>query len=231
MSLRAELCLDAGETVTLAFITGVCTSKEEAKLIGEELSVAYRMDDILEKYRLQKDIELKYLEISKAQLNAFQELISPIFYPSNLYRGPGEYILRNEKNQSNLWRFGISGDQPILLLQVSDISEERMIRDVLKANEYLRINKIPVDLVILTAAAHGYLQEVDYLINELTSSLRIYDSDGEKPSFFMLHTYDLSQTELDLLYTVARVVFSNETGIYFKNAKDNLFETLEEYEA
>jgi cyclic beta-1,2-glucan synthetase len=72
---------------------------------------------------------------------------------------------------------------------------------------------------------------VDYLINELTSSLRIYDNNGDKPSFFMLHTYDLSQTELDLLYTVARVVFSYETGIYFKNAKDNLFETLEEYEA
>jgi hypothetical protein len=47
----------------------------------------------------------------------------------------------------------------------------------------------------------------------------------------MLHTYDLSQAELDLLYTVARVVFSYETGIYFKNAKDNLYETLEEYEA
>ncbi len=231
MSLRAEFCLAPGEVITLAFITGVCASKEEAKLIGEELSVAYRMDDILEKFRLQKDIELKYLEINKAQLNAFQELISPIFYPSNLYRGPAEYILRNEKNQSGLWRFGISGDQPILLLQVSDISEERMIRDVLKAYEYLRINRISVDLVILTTAAHGYLQEVDYLINELTSSLRIYDNDGDKPSFFMLHTYDLSQAELDLLYTVARVVFSYETGIYFKNAKDNLYETLEEYEA
>ncbi len=230
MSIRAEFCLNAGEAVTLAFITGVCSSKEEARQIGEELSVSYRIDDILEKYRLQKDIELKYLEISKAQLNAFQELISPIFYPSSLYRGSGELILRNNLNQNNLWRFGISGDQPILLLQVSSINQERMIRDVIKAYEYLRINRILVDLVILTESEHGYLQEVDFLVNELVSSLRIYDNNGGKPSFFMLHTYELSQSELDLLHTVARVVFSSETGIYFRNVKDNLFEMLEEYE-
>lgn len=231
MSLRVELCIGAGETASLAFITGVCASKEEAKLIGEELSVSYRMEDILEKYRLQKDVELKYLEISKIQLNAFQELISPIFYPSGLYRGSEEFINRNDKNQSFLWRFGISGDQPILLLRVKALGEERMIRDVLKAYEYLRINRIMVDLVVLIDAAYGYLQEVDYLINDLTSSLRIFDSDGGKPSFFMLHTYDMTQSELDLLYTVARVVFTEDTGIYFKNAKDNLYEMLEEYEA
>jgi cellobiose phosphorylase len=189
------------------------------------------MEDILEKYRLQKDIELKYLEITKSQLNAFQELISPIFYPSSLYRGSEEFIVRNDKNQSFLWRFGISGDQPILLLRVKALGEERMISDVLKAYEYLRINRIMVDLVVLIDAGHGYLQEVDSLINDLTSSLRIYDSDGEKPSFFMLHTYDMTQSELDLLYTVARVAFSEKTGIYFKNAKDNLYEMLEEYEA
>ncbi len=229
MSLRAELKLGAGETACVTFITGVCSSKEEAVKIAGELKVGYRIDDILEKFRLQKELELKYLEITRTQLNAFQDLISPIYYSSRTHRGPVENIRRNFKNQSFLWRFGVSGDNPILLLKVSSTFEERIINDVLKAYEYLRINRVMVDLIILIDSKQGYLQEVDDLINDMTSSLRIYDSGSERPSFFTLHTYQMIPAEIDLLYTVARVVFSEKSGIYFTNRKENQYELLEEY--
>lgn len=229
MSLRAQFCIEAGETVCISFITGVCSSKEEAIKIAGELNVSYRIDDMLEKFRLQKNLELKYLEINKPQLNAFQDLISPIFYSSSIYRGPVENIRRNFMNQSFLWKFGISGDNPILLLMVRSIEEERIVKDVLKAYEYLRINRVMVDLIILIDCKHGYLQEVDELIIDMTSSLRIYDFGSEKPSFFMLHTYEMTPEEIDLLYTVARVVFSEKTGIYITNVKENQYELLEEY--
>jgi hypothetical protein len=228
MSLRAQFLLGQGETACISFITGVCHSKEEAIKIAGELNVCYRIDDILEKFRLQKNLELKYLEITRTQLNAFQNLISPIFYPAGIYRGPDENIRRNFKNQSFLWKFGVSGDNPILLLTVRSIEEERIVKDVLKAYEYLRINHVIVDLIILIDSKHGYLQEVDDLINDMTSSLRIYDSGSEKPSFFTLHTYEMIPAEIDLLYTVARVVFSEKTGIYFNNVIENQYELLEE---
>ena len=229
MSLRAQICIGAGETACISFITGVCGSKEEAIKIAGELNVSYRIDDILEKFRLQTNLELKYLEITRAQLNAFQDLISPVFYPSGIYRGPAENIRRNFMNQSFLWKFGVSGDNPILLLMVRSMKQERIVKDALKAYEYLRINRVMVDLVILIDSKHGYHQEVDELINDMTSSLRIYDSRSEKPSFFTLHTYEMKPAELDLLYTVARVVFSEKTGIYFTNGQENQYELLEEY--
>ncbi len=229
MSLRAQFFIGAGETACISFITGVCGSKEEAIKIAEDLKVSYRIDDILEKFKLQTNLELKYLEITGTQLNAFQELISPVFYPMGIYRGPNENIRRNFMNQSFLWKFGVSGDNPILLLLVRSIEEERIVKDVLKAYEYLRINRVMMDLIILIDSKHGYLQEVDDFINDMTSSLRIYDSGSEKPSFFTLHTYEMIPAEIDLLYTVARVVFSDKTGIYFTNGKENMYELLEEY--
>jgi hypothetical protein len=229
MSLRAQFCIGAGESACISFITGVCGSREEAVKIAGELNVSYRIDDILEKFRLQKNLELKYLEITGPQLNAFQELISPVFYSSRVYRGPDENIRRNFMNQSFLWKFGVSGDHPILLLTVRSIEEERIVRDGLKAYEYLRMNHVMVDLIILIDSRHGYLQEVDEFINDMTSSLRIYDSGNEKPSFFTLHTYEMKPAEIDLLYTVARVVFSGKTGIYFTEEKENPREMLEKY--
>ncbi|CAB1254454.1 CBM_X domain-containing protein [Ruminococcaceae bacterium BL-6] len=229
MSLRAQFCIGAGESACISFITGVCGSREEAVKIAGELNVSYRIDDILEKFRLQKNLELKYLEITGPQLNAFQELISPVFYSSRVYRGPDENIRRNFMNQSFLWKFGVSGDHPILLLTVRSIEEERIVRDGLKAYEYLRMNHVMVDLIILIDSRHGYLQEVDEFINDMTSSLRIYDSGNEKPSFFTLHTYEMKPAEIDLLYTAARVVFSGKTGIYFTEEKENPRELLEKY--
>jgi cellobiose phosphorylase len=228
MSLRVHITLAPGEAESVSFITGVCGGREEAVKISEELDIAYRIDDIFEKFRLQSEIELKYLEINKNQLNAFQDLISPIFYPSNYYRGPEQNIMRNNKNQSFLWRFGISGDNPIMLLMVKSIENAGIIKDVLKAYEYLRINRVLVDLAILIEAQHGYLQEVDDYINDMTSSLRIYDAGSEHPSFFILHSYEMIPAEIDLLYTVARVVFSDKTGIYFRNIKEDLDDLVEE---
>lgn len=222
MSLRVNITLAPGECACVSFITGVAESREEAVKISDELSMEYRIEDILEKFRRQSDMELKYLEINKAQWIAFQGLISPIFYPTRQFRGPEENIRRNTKNQSFLWRFGVSGDNPILLLRVKSMEEAGIIRDVLKAYEYLRINLVPVDLIILSDAKHGYMQELDDLVNDLTSSLRIYDADDSRPSLFMLHAYDMIPSEIDLLFTVARVVFSEKTGIYFPDFKDNM---------
>ncbi|MDF2486807.1 MAG: conserved rane protein of unknown function, partial [Herbinix sp.] len=228
MSLRLMITVGVNETACVSFITGVCNSKEEAIKIGEELGKEYYIDDIFEKFKLQKEIELKYLEISRTQINAFQDLISPIFYPSRHYRGANENIRRNYKNQSFLWRFGVSGDNPILLARIKSIEDAGIIKDVLKAYEYLKMNRVVVDLILLSEAKHGYLQELDDLINDLTSSLRLYDSDHTKPSLFLLHSYQMIPAEIDLLMTVARVVVSDKTGIYFRNLKENRNELIEE---
>lgn len=219
MSLRITLSIPAGNSACVSFITGVCESREEAVKISDELDNEYRIDDVFEKFKLQSEIELKYLEINRNQLNAFQDLISPLFYPDASYRGPAQSIIKNNKNQSALWRFGISGDNPIMLLTAKSIQNAAIIKDVLKAYEYYRINHLSVDLVIVIESRQGYLQELDELINDMTSSLRIYDA-GSKPGFYVLHSYDMTEDEINLLYTVARVVFSERTGIYFRNIRE-----------
>lgn len=227
MSLRVNITLEEGESACVFFITGVCKSKEEAMEISETLSIDYRIDDMVEKYRLQKDIELKYLDITRTQLNAFQDLISPLFYPTSVYRGPSEQIRRNWKNQSFLWKFGVSGDRPIMLLRVKSVESAGIIKDVLNAYEYLRINQVRVDLIILNEDKYSYMQELNDLLNDMTSSLKIYDESRKKPSFFILQSNQMIPAELDLLFTVARIVFTEKTGIYFRNIKESFKETIE----
>lgn len=220
ISIRLCIELEAEKTVDFYFITGVCSDNEEAVRISEELNDLARIEELSKKFKIQSHLELKYLNVTSAQLNAFQNLISPIFYPSKYYRGPVENIRRNSGNQTNLWRFGISGDRPILLLRVSSVEETGIIRDVFKAYQYLRINNVDIDLVVLSDAKHGYMQKLNDLLNEMTRTLKVYAEDREKPSLFILHSCQMTPAEVDLLLTVARVVFTEKTGIYFRNIKE-----------
>lgn len=217
MSISACICLEAEQTISITFITGVCEDKEDAVRISDELSISYRVDDIIEKFRQQSLMEIKYLNITGKQFNAFQNIISPLYYSSRYHRGPTENISRNWKNQSFLWRFGVSGDNPVMLLRVSSLHELWIIEGVLKAYEYLRINQVKVDLIILNEAKHGYMQELTSFLNNRTSALRVYGEERDRPSLFILHSYQMVPAEVDLLFTVARVVFSKETGIYFRD--------------
>ena len=215
MRIRVEL--EAEKTVDVYFVTGVCSDNDEAVIISEELNDLARVDDLSKKFRLQSYLELKYLDITSSQLNAFQNLISPIFYPSRYYRGPIENIRRNSGNQSNLWKFGVSGDRPIMLLRVDSIEQLGTVRDVFKAYEYLRLNNVDVDLIVLSEAKYGYMQGIADLLNEITTTMKIYTEDRKKPSLFILHSYQMTPREVDLLLTVARVVFTEKTGIYFRD--------------
>ncbi len=112
----------------------------------------------------------------------------------------------------------ISGDYPILLLSISSINDMQLVKDVLKLYEYMGMNSVEVDLVILAVGNYGYVNELSDMLNSMTSSLRIFDGGArETPGIFILHSYQLNPAEMDLLFTVAKVVFTNETGIFFRN--------------
>ncbi len=42
---------------------------------------------------------------------------------------------------SELWKYGISGDLPILLVKVKDISDIEILKQVINVYEYLRVKK------------------------------------------------------------------------------------------
>lgn len=222
MSLRARVILPALEKINIYFITGVCVNKAEAQSLGKELNEVAWIEDMNEKFRLQSIIELKYLAMTNSQLNACQDLVAPLFYSSIAYRGPLESLRRNCKSQRDLWKFGISGDNPILLFRVNSVETIGIMKDVFKVYEYLRINEVMVDLVVLSEGKHGYMTELNNLLNDMTTSLKIFEENSDKHNIFIIDAYQLTPAEVDLFFTVSRVVFTEETGIYFRNVKEQL---------
>jgi len=62
-----------------------------------------------------------------------------------------ETLASSTLGQSGIWGHGISGDLPILLVRVTDVSGVPLVRQVLMAQEHWRLKGLKADAVILNA--------------------------------------------------------------------------------
>ena len=65
---------------------------------------------------------------------------------------------RNRRGQSGLWGYAISGDLPIVLLQIGDLANIDLVRQLVQAHAYWRLKGLAVDLVIWNEDRAGYRQ-------------------------------------------------------------------------
>ncbi len=217
LSIRASISIPAGHSASIVFITGYGTTRDEMIRMQNNYDKVHDADDLFKLSLTSSKLKMKYLSIQPSQVNAIQNLVGAIYYPSLSYRGPVESIQRNDRGQSGLWRFGISGDNPIMLLRVGDLKNIGLINEVLLAFEFLRTCHVQIDLVIFNDEISGYTMELNQLIQQLTSRLKIFSEGVAKPSLFNVNRFQLTQDEIDLLLTTARLYFTPQTGIYIRH--------------
>jgi cellobiose phosphorylase len=67
-------------------------------------------------------------------------------------------LVKNRRGQSGLWGYAISGDLPIVLLQIGDPAHIELVRQLVQAHAYWRLKGLAVDLVIWNEDRSGYRQ-------------------------------------------------------------------------
>ena len=77
------------------------------------------------------------------------------------WRGPAKDVANrsgSDGGQSGLWGYAISGDLPIVLLQIGDPAHIELVRQLVQAHAYWRLKGLAVDLVIWNEDHAGYRQ-------------------------------------------------------------------------
>ncbi len=219
LSLRTAVEIMPGQTRQLTFLTGFGSDQAAIDEINTHFDLYRDIDDIFGQALTSSRLRMRYLSVSPVFLNAVQNLLSPIYYPNRSFRGLVESIERNKLGQSSLWRFGISGDKPIVLLDVDSLKSAQLIKDTLLAFEVMRVYHVDVDLVIFNNEQSGYAMELDHLIQNLTSRLQIYSRQMERSGIYVVNRYQVSDEEADLLQAVASVRITPDTGLFFRHLK------------
>jgi len=205
-SLRRTVTVAPGETVRVVFATLVGTDR------GRLLAVvdAWRDPGAFERVageawtRAQAELRHQGLEVQEAML--YQRLGSRLTYPGPALRASREVLLRNVRGQASLWRFGISGDRPILLASVVDVQEVEFVRQLVCAVAYWRGRGLVVDLVLLDEQPHSYFQAT------LDGLVRTSHGLANRDGLHLLRAEQLTPEDRDLLFAAARVVVTSSDG-------------------
>ncbi|MHB1483474.1 MAG: GH36-type glycosyl hydrolase domain-containing protein [Saccharofermentanales bacterium] len=220
LSLQTTINILPGRSTSVIFITAYCSSLNEVNRLSEKYAVRFTDEDIFKMSLTSSLLEIEYLKITSSQLNAIQDLVGSLYYPSNYFKEVSEPLNENTLGKSGLYRFGLNEVQPIMLLKISEIGDLEILKDILFVYEYLRIQRVKIDLVILNEQEDSYDNRLQQLIFEHTATLHVCDEGSCRYGIFVLKSNQISAEERLMLLTVARVVFTTQTGIYFSKAKN-----------
>ena len=88
------------------------------------------------------------LNATEADSQLHARLASSVIYANASLRAAAAVLIQNHRGQSGLWGYAISGDLPIVLLQITDGANIDLVRQLVQAHAYWRLKGLAVDLVI-----------------------------------------------------------------------------------
>jgi cellobiose phosphorylase len=211
VSLRRAVRLAAGATARLTFTTAYAESEADALALIEKYADRRAIARAIALAAAHVPIELRHLGLTMEDTFTFQRLGGRLLVGDPRLRDL-EAVELNRCSQRDLWKFGISGDLPILLVRVTDDSGIPLVADLLKAHEYLRRKGLVFDLVILNEHAVTYLQSLqETLVRMIENSPEHAVMD--KPGGAFARRADLmSADDQVLLRAAARVVMDAGEG-------------------
>ncbi len=212
VAIRSSVVIQPDETVQVNLVTGVTESREAAMALLEKYHDRRLADRVMELAWTHSQVVLRQLDAAEADTQLYSRLASSILYLNPSLRAAPSVIARNQRGQSGLWGYSISGDLPIVLLRIGDLRQVNLVRQLVGAHAYWRVKGLAVDLVIWNEDQTGYRQALqDSILAAIGSraEMGLLDRPG---GIFVRRVEQMSEEDKVLIQTVARVIISDTAG-------------------
>ena len=162
---------------------------------------------------------LRQLNATEADAQHFGRLAGSVIYANSSLRADSSVLTRNQRGQSGLWGYSISGDLPIVLLQIGDPANIELVRQMVQAHAYWRLKGLAVDLVIWNDDHAGYRQLLHDQIMGLIAA-GVEAGVTERAGGIFVRPADQISTEDRILFqSIARAIITDERGALAEQIK------------
>ncbi|MDH4278767.1 MAG: cellobiose phosphorylase, partial [Acidimicrobiia bacterium] len=203
MALSAAVELAPFATEQFAFATIVGTSRTVVT------DTAARYDSLAAFEWLISDAhgaaarEAGRLGIEADNLPEFQQLLSTVLAPESGLRSETPQVSSNHLGQPGLWGLGISGDDPVLLVETGKEGDGRVVEDVFRAGEMWRRRGVAVDLAVVSHVVSGYQDETWDQTQHFLTDLGAAKWLGRRAGIHLLRADQISAEQRQLLSVTA----------------------------
>ena len=210
VAIKNTVKIKANEKVAFNLIMCVSESKEKVIELINKFTNSETIKRNIELAKVKVEAESRYLNIKGKEIDLCQKILGYLIFPNPLKR----IINKNKKvisaYVSELWKYGISGDLPILLVKVKDISDIEILKQVINVYEYLRVKNINIDLVIVDEEQHSYENYTREGIISIILNKNMGYLQNIRSGIFVLN--NLSKEEIQVLEFRANLVLDVSLG-------------------
>ena len=212
VAIRYKVILEPDQVVTLDVVTGMTETREAALHLIDKYQDRHLADRVFELAWTHSQVVLRQLNATESDAQLYSRLASSIIYPNAALRADASILIRNHRGQSGLWAYAISGDLPIVLMQIKDPANIDLARQMVQAHAYWRLKGLVVDLVIWYEDNSGYRQALhDQIMGLIASGIDAQAID--RPGGIFVRLLDqISSEDRVLMQSVARAILSDARG-------------------
>jgi cellobiose phosphorylase len=209
---RRVITLEPEQTALVDIVYGAADSREACLALAHKMMDRRLADRVFELAWTHSQVILRQLNASEADAQTYARLANTVVYSQPTLRAEAGVLLRNRRGQSGLWGYAISGDLPIVLLQISDAGSIDLVRQMVQAHAWWRLKGLAVDLVIWNEERDVYRQRLqEQILGLISSSIEshVIDRPG---GIFVRHAEHIAGEDRVLLQAVARAIVSDRLG-------------------
>ena len=212
VAIRQSLSHDPMQTVTLDLVTGVGESHAACLQLAEKYQDRRLADRAFEMAWTHSQVALRQINVTEADAQLYGRIASSIIYANPTLRAEAAVIAKNRRGQTGLWGYAISGDLPIVLVQLKDPANIELVRQLVQAHAYWRLKGLAVDLVVWNEERGGYRQLLHDQIMGLIAAGQAASVIDRPGGIFVRSADQISNEDRILLQSVARAIFTDSQG-------------------
>ena len=220
LAIKRTVKVLPGEIVTLDWILSVGYEEENVSRILQKYLNSNTISKTFELSKAKTEAEAIYFGLRGKDIEKYQKMLSYLIFQNPMKKETLEKLPKRTYSQSELWKFGISGDLPILSVKIKDVNDIHVIRDCLKAIEFFRSKNIKIDLVILNEEKNSYEHFIKFEIENEIQNKQLAFLKNIFGGIFVINEKEISQEDRDLLEFRSNLILNAALGNIDMQLKD-----------
>jgi cellobiose phosphorylase len=212
VAIRYLITLEPEQTATIDMVSGVGATRDTALSLAGKYQDRHLADRVFELAWTHSLVVLRQINASESDAQLYGRLAGSVIYANSSLRADAGVLGKNRRGQSGLWGYAISGDLPIVLLQIGDMANIDLLRQLVQAHAYWRLKGLSVDLVIWNEDRAGYRQLLQEQIMGLIAAGIEAHVINRPGGIFVRPAEQISDEDRILVQSVARAIISDRRG-------------------
>ncbi|MBP6765998.1 MAG: carbohydrate-binding protein, partial [Rubrivivax sp.] len=213
--LGARLRIAPGSQARVTFATAASSSAATLQAVVDKYRQASHIERAVLMSATLAGVRLHALRIGAGTFNTMQTLTTALMFtltrPPSAVGVPGALHTPQMCDRRLLWRFGISGDKPVLLVSAATLPGLGLVRSLSQAMTLWAWGGVACDLVVVNSEAASYEMALQRELaalrdrHDADAAARLAGGGTASTGWFLLRAEDLSSDELSTLQTLARL--------------------------